>query len=156
MLRCTRAPSVRSAIASSIARRSGSRQRHIQADVDLATAGEANDVLVLKVGRARARGESGSSHRKGWSPLAESQVSGPGARQIEIPPVEGETGIAAERVPVVNPRRLVALGNLSFAVDAQRALFAVHHRSELVLVEPIEFRARKGHLVMCLRQRRKV
>lgn len=93
---------------------------------------------------------------KGMAALGRVAGLGPGARQIEIPPVEGEIGIAAERVPVVNPRRLVALGNLSFAVDAERALFPIHLGTELVLFEPIEFRARKGHLVTGARQRRQV
>ena len=41
--------------------------------------------------------------------------------------MEGQRGIEAERAPVVNPRRRVTLGDSPFAVDAERALFPVHH-----------------------------
>ena len=91
--------------------------------------------------------ESASFHRKGWSALAESQVSGLRAGQVEILPVERAFGIAAERVPVVNSRYRVVFDDPSFAVDAERTLLPIHHDPELLLFEPIEFRAGKGCLI---------
>ena len=130
------------------------RGHHIRADVDLAAAGESDDILVLK------------RHWPGNVRLivppkrmvALCRVAGLQLRagQIEILPVKGEPRLATERVPVVNPGRRVALANPPFAEDAKRALFPVHRGSELALVESIESRAREGRLVTGVRQRRQI
>ena len=134
---------------------SGIRQRDIPADVDLAALGEANEIFVPKV--------HGPRHlRIGVVPpeglVALGGVAGVkrGAGKVEVHPVEGEPGIEAERAPVVNSRRRVALGDLLFAVDAQEALFPVHLPPELLLIEPIELRTRKRHSVGLPRQRRPI
>jgi hypothetical protein len=70
--------------------------------------------------------------------------------------MEGEPRIDAERVPMVDSRCGVPLGDPPLAVHADESLFPVHLDAEFPFIESVKLCTRKGHLVRCGRQRREV
>src|SRR5687768_12981330 len=70
-----------------------------------------------------------------------------GTAQIQIPPMESEPRIKAERVPMLNSRCGIPLGDPPLAVYADGSLFSVHLGAELPLIKPVELCTRKGHRI---------